>query len=373
MLVSQGFKKLYCTPAKPIIGLAVSCQRKVSYLPKAGPGGRSSFSGVVATVFGATGFLGRYVLNRLGRGGNQIIVPYRGDELDNRSLRLMGDLGQIMFFDYHLKDVESVAKVMKHSNCVINLIGREFETRNFSFDDAHCAGARVIAKAAREAGIKRLIHVSALNASEESPSKFLQSKARGEIAVREEFPEATILRPATLFGHEDHFLNYYAYLGRIPLGIPLIDGGMKTTKIPVFVADVAQAIVNAITEDESIGQTFELTGPEEYYLLDVLDYMYRVMRKELPYYTLPRRIYNIIAWGAEQSIFNPRLTRDMLLREFLSDQVTGLPGLVDLGVEASTLDTIAISVLRRHRDSFFFDDTIDSDSPCRPTSSYIAQ
>jgi len=145
-------------------------------LPKAGPGGRSSFSGVVATVFGATGFLGRYVLNRLGRSGNQIIVPYRGDEMDYRSLRLMGDLGQIMFFDYYLKDVESVAKMIKHSNCVINLIGRQYETRNFSFNDAHCEGARVIAQAAREAGVKRLIHVSALNASEESPSKFLQSK-----------------------------------------------------------------------------------------------------------------------------------------------------------------------------------------------------
>lgn len=98
MLISQGFKQLYCSSARQVIGLAVSCQRNVSYLPKAGPGGRSSFSGVVATVFGATGFLGRYVLNRLGRSGNQIIVPYRGDEMDYRSLRLMGDLGQIMFF-----------------------------------------------------------------------------------------------------------------------------------------------------------------------------------------------------------------------------------------------------------------------------------
>lgn len=309
----------------------------------------------------------------LGRGGNQIIVPYRGDEHDYRHLRLMGDLGQMMFFDYNLKDPESVAKLVKHSNCVINLIGRQYETRNFSFDDVHATGARVIAKAAREAGVKRLIHVSALNASEKSPSKFLQSKARGEVAVREEFPDATIMRPATCFGHEDHFLNYYAYLRKLPLGIPLIDGGMKTTKVPVYIADVAQAVVNAIREDDSIGQTFELVGPEEYYLFDVLDYTYRLMRRELPHYTMPRSIYNLIAWALEQSIWSPRLTRDMLFREFLSDQITaGLPGLEDLGVEPSSLDTIAISVLRRHRHSFFWDESIDSDAPCRPTSSYVS-
>lgn len=373
MLVTQSFGKLNCSPAR-FAGLTLSFQRNVSYLPKAGPGGRSSFSGVVATVFGATGFLGRYVINRLGRRGNQIIVPYRGDEHDYRNLRMMGDLGQIMFFDYHLKDVDSVAKVLKHSNCVINLIGRQFETRNFTFEDAHCEGARVIAKAAREAGVKRLIHVSALNASEDSPSNFLQSKARGEAAVREEFPDATIVRPAKFFGHEDQFLNYYVYLGNIPFGIPLIDGGMNTTKRPVYVADVAQAIVNAVNNDESIGQTFELTGPEEYYLLDILDYIYRLIRKELPYYNIPRNMYNLIAWVMEQSIFNPRLTRDMLFREFLSDQVTpGLPGLKDLGVEPHSVEDIAISVLRRHRDSYFFEDSIDSEEPCRPSSSYATQ
>lgn len=371
MLVSRGVDKL--CGFRPAIRLAVSCERNVSYLPKAGAGGRSSFSGVVATVFGSTGFLGRYVLNRLGRGGNQIIVPYRGDEHDYRHLRLMGDLGQMMFFDYNLKDPESVAKVLKNSNCVINLIGRQYETRNFSFDDVHATGAQVIAKAAKEAGVKRLIHVSALNASEDSPSKFLQSKARGEMAVREEFPEATIVRPATCFGHEDHFLNYYAYLRKLPLGVPLIDGGMKTTKIPVYIADVAQAIVNAIHEDESIGQTFELVGPEQYYLFDILDYIYRLMRRDLPHYTMPRGVYNLVAWVLEQSIWSPRLTRDMLFREFLSDKVTAeLPGLQELGVEPSSLDTIAISVLRRHRQSFFWDESIDSDAPCRPTSSYVS-
>lgn len=97
------------------------------------------------------------------------------------------------------------------------------------------------------------------------------------------------------------------------------------------------------------------------------------MRRDLPHYTMPRGVYNLVAWVLEQSIWSPRLTRDMLFREFLSDKVTAeLPGLQELGVEPSSLDTIAISVLRRHRQSFFWDESIDSDAPCRPTSSYVS-
>lgn len=260
MLVLGRVRLVARSPARPVVGLAVVGQRKLSYLPKQGTGGRSSFSGVSATVFGSTGFLGRYVVNRLSRVGTQLTVPYRGDPHDVRHLRLMGDLGQISLFDYSLHDAESVEKMVKYSNVVINLIGKDFETRNFDFNDVHVDGARMIAKAAKDAGVERLIHVSALNADVNSPSKFLQSKALGELAVKEEFPSATILRPGTVFGHEDKFLNYYAYLRNLPLGIPLIDGGMKTTKMPVYVADIAQAVVNSVNDMTSAGKTYELVG-----------------------------------------------------------------------------------------------------------------
>ncbi|XP_028414034.1 NADH dehydrogenase [ubiquinone] 1 alpha subcomplex subunit 9, mitochondrial-like [Dendronephthya gigantea] len=351
---------------------SISNQKKnySSYEPKVGKGGRSSFSGVVATVFGATGFLGRYVVNRLGRVGSQVVIPYRGNEYDYNQLKVMGDLGQLLFFEYHLQDTNSVADMMKHSNVVINLIGKNFPTRNFSFDECHVEGARTIARAAKQAGVQRLIHVSALNASEDSLSHFLQSKARGEKALREEFPDAIILRPSDIYGHEDKFFNYYSYFRNIPLGIPLIDGGMNTRKRPVFVVDVAKAAVNAIY-DGKLGSTYELFGPKEYFLYDLLDYIYRMNRRKFRHYTLPRPLYNIVAWAAEQSIFDPRLTRDMLFRQFNTDVPTdGLPMLEDIGVEPTAVDTAAITVLRRHRDLWTFEEALDEEEICKPTSAY---
>lgn len=129
-------------------------------------------------------------------------------------LRVCGDLGQVLFFPFNLKDEESIEKAVRYSNVVVNLIGRDFETKNYKFDDVHVKGARAIARAAKKAGVERFIHFSALNASEnptplllKGGSKFLQSKYFGEQAVLEEFPEATIFRPADIYGQEDRFLR----------------------------------------------------------------------------------------------------------------------------------------------------------------------
>lgn len=129
-------------------------------------------------------------------------------------LRLCGDLGQVLFQQFQLKDTESLEKAVRYSNVVINLVGRDYETKNFKFDDVHVEGARAIARAAKKAGVERFIHLSALNASEypeplilKNGSQFLASKYRGEQAVLEEFPDATIFRPADIYGQEDRFLR----------------------------------------------------------------------------------------------------------------------------------------------------------------------
>lgn len=145
----------------------------------------------------------------------QIIIPYRGEASETLRLRLCGDLGQVLFLPYYLKDEENLDKAVKYSNVVINLVGCDWETKNFKFDDVHVKGARAIARAAKKAGVERLIHFSALNANPhpepiflKNGSGFLSSKYHGEAAVLEEFPEATIFRPADIYGQEDRFLRY---------------------------------------------------------------------------------------------------------------------------------------------------------------------
>lgn len=212
--------------------------------------------------------MGRYVCNKLGKIGTQMILPYRADHYDAIRLKVTGDLGQVLFQFYHLEDEEAIRKAVRHSNVVINLVGRDWETNNFNFTDVHVNGARRIAKVCREMGVERLIHVSSLNASPnpeplilKEGSKFLKSKYYGELAVREEFPEATIFRPSDIYGQEDRFLRYYAHVWRRQLrGMPLWHKGEKTIKQPVFCSDLAQGIVNAAKDPDSAGKVYQAIG-----------------------------------------------------------------------------------------------------------------
>lgn len=235
---------------------------------KRGTGGRSSFNGMVATVFGNTGFVGRYVCNKLGKLGTQMILPYRCDQYETGRLKCTGDLGQVLFQQFDLRDEDLIRKSVKHSNVVINLIGRDWETPNFTFDEVHVEGARRLARISREMGVERFIHLSALNLSPQpdpillsTGSQYLRSKYFGELAVREEFPEATIIRPSDIYGQEDRFLRLYASNWRHQMrGVPLWKNGEQTEKQPVFISDVAQAIVNAAKDPDTAGKVYQAIG-----------------------------------------------------------------------------------------------------------------
>ncbi|KAL8618992.1 hypothetical protein ACOMHN_018374 [Nucella lapillus] len=350
-----------------IFGAVVVSKRNASYdLPamKRGRGGRSSFSGIVATVFGASGFVGRYVCNRLGKIGSQIIVPYRGDPYEVERLRMCGDLGQVLFFPFYLNDEEAVKKVMKYSNVVINLIGREWETRNYDFNAVHVDGARRIARLARESGVEKLIHFSSLNASptpqpiyNKAGSKFLRTKYEGELAVREEFPEAIIFRPADIYGSEDRFLRYYANFWRRAHGtIPLWKKGEATIKQPVFVQDVAQGVIEAIKNPDNAGETYELVGPERYYLADLVDYFYRVMR-----YRTAKRSYLSPAFRMKAFVMGfapaePLYSLHKLEKEFVTDVTTGCPTLEDLGVTLTQMENQVPWELKPFRQGAYYEE-----------------
>lgn len=195
-----------------------------------------------------------------------MICPYRGDFYDARNLKVSGDLGQVLFLNYDVRDMTSVRKAVKYSNVVINLIGRDWETKNFKMKDVHVTAAKNIAIAAKEAGVQKFIHLSALNCDPNPPkhlikSKFYQTKFEGECAVKDIYPDAVIIRPADIYGQEDRFIKMYLHIWRRTLtAIPLYKNGEKTIKQPVYVGDVAQAILNAIKMPEAGGRMFQAVG-----------------------------------------------------------------------------------------------------------------
>jgi len=360
----------------PILGEVFVVQKKnassYGHMTKYGQGGRNSFNGNVVTVFGATGFMGRYVISRLAKVGTQIVVPYRGSEDDVRPIRVMGDLGQIVFLNFSINDYDSILKTMTHSNCVVNLIGRNFSNRNFTMQDIMVGGAGSIAKAAAECGVENLVHISHLLANEDSPSEFMRAKAEGEKVVTSAFPGATIMRPAQAYGDEDLYLNKIAYLRKIGGFVPLVEGGKHTLKRPVFICDVAQAVVNATLDQTHKGKTFELYGPEEYYLRDMVDFVLKIIRKDSwTVVDVPLKLFKLVGKVADlMTPFEPRITEDMVQTEHLSEPVSDDAfTFADLGIEPVHLNDTALSVLRRHRHYYYWDE-IAEDDVCTPSSVY---
>ena len=243
-------------------------------------GGRSSVSGATVTVFGGTGFLGRYVINRLGKMGCRVIVPFRGDEIMVRHLKPMGDLGVVNFFDMSIREPEQIEEAVTGSNIVINLLGKHFETSRWSFQDVHASFPAVLGTICAEQGVDRLVHMSALGASASSPSAWARSKAVGEENVRAAFPATTILRPAPIYGDEDRLLNRIAKLSRAFPLLPLVDGDAKQQ--PVFCDDLAKAVVEAASNRDAAGKTYSLCGPKVYTNLQMAEYVFKVSRIDAP-------------------------------------------------------------------------------------------
>ena len=199
----------------------------------------SSASGLV-TIFGGSGFVGRHTVRALAQDGWRVRSATRRPDLAGY-LQPMGVVGQIHAVQANLRYPTSVAEAVKGADVVINAVGVLASTGKQTFDTIHDEGARTVAKAAKAAGARTFIHISAIGADAQSNSKYARSKAEGERAVLEEFPGAVILRPSIVFGPEDEFFNRFAAMARMSPFLPLIGGG-KTKFQPVYVGDVAAAV-----------------------------------------------------------------------------------------------------------------------------------
>lgn len=299
----------------------------------------------IVTIVGGTGFVGRYVVQLLARTGYTLRIITRNPDTALH-LKTAGDIGQIVLMHGNLAKPETLTGKLAHSFAVINLVGILFESGEQRFTQLHAKGAEKLAQMAKAEHVTRFIHSSALGIEQAAGSHYARSKLLGEKAVLAAFPEASILRPSIIFGPEDHFFNRFAAMASFLPLLPLIGGG-QTRFQPVYVGNVASAILACLERHETQGQTYELGGPRIYTLRKLLEYILRI--------TMRRRMLLPMPFGLAAGIGRigeclprPPLTRDqVLLLKHDSIVSAGAKNLVDLGITPSAVETIVPEYLAR--------------------------
>ena len=237
-------------------------------------------SSTLITLYGGSGFIGRHVVRAIAKTGARMRIAVRRPELCGH-LQPLGGVGQINVVQANVRFPDSLIGPAEGADAVINLVGILFPTGKQTFNAVQDEGARHVAEVARTASARALVHVSAIGADKDATSVYARSKAAGETAVAEVFPAAVILRPSVVFGPEDDFFNRFGALARIAPVLPLIGGG-PTRLQPVFVGDVAKAVVASLTGKAAAQAPYELGGPE---ILTLKQVMQRVLD-----YTMRRRL-----------------------------------------------------------------------------------
>jgi NADH dehydrogenase len=253
--------------------------------------------GGLAVVFGGSGFVGRYAVRALARQGWRVRAAVRRPDLAGH-LQPMGAVGQIHAVQANLRYPESVRAAVRGADVVVNAVGVLTSGGKQTFDAVHVAGAKAIAEAARAAGSKRLIHVSAIGADAKSAARYARSKAAGEAAVLAAFPDAVILRPSIVFGPEDEFFNRFGAMARMSPLMPLIGGG-RTRFQPVFVGDLGEAIANVAAGKGTLGAVYEIGGPEVVSFRELLDMTQEWSGRSRGYLRLPfwlAKLQALLTW-----------------------------------------------------------------------------
>ena len=262
----------------------------------------------LVTVFGGSGFLGRHVVRALAQRQYRIRVAVRRPELCGH-LRPMGRVGQIHAVQANLRYPDSVAAAVRDADIVVNLVGILFERGRQRFDAVQAEGAEVVAQAAKTVGA-RLVHVSAIGADADSPSRYAQSKAEGERLVAAALPESTIMRPSIVFGPEDDFFNRFAALARLAPALPLPRGG-HTRFQPVFAGDVGEAIAKAVDGDAKPGAIYELGGPDVRTFKELMEFILQTIGRRRLLLPVPFGMLKLQAAFA-QFLPKPPITPDQV-------------------------------------------------------------
>lgn len=322
----------------------------------------------LAVVFGGSGFIGRYVVRHLAAAGWRVRVAVR-DTQKAQFLKPAGDLGQVSFVPASVTDPVSVSAAVVGADAVVNLVGILLEAGKRTFTAVHVDGAANVAAATAQAGATTLIHLSALGADEHSTSSYARSKAAGEKAVRGAFTQAIIFRPSVVFGSEDGFFNLYGLIAQTFPFIPFFtntnpqapEGGGASFQ-PVYVGDVASAILQAASDGRHAGQTYELGGPRVCTMRDIVQMVNQATMRHrkiigLPYlFAWPLIIAGAVARWALHFVLRISLqapllpTADQVKLLKAGSVLSGkLPGLEAFGIAPTAPDAVVPTYLKRFR------------------------
>lgn len=324
-------------------------------------------TGRLATVFGGSGFIGRHVVAHLAAAGWRVRVAVRDAE-GAAFLRTAGDVGQVVPIFADITNDLSVKAALEGADLVVNAVGILYQRGKRSFHAIHVDGAARIAAAAKTAGVAKLVHISALGADKASPSLYAQSKAAGEDAVRAAFPEATILRPSVVFGPEDDFFNRFAQMTTFLPVLPVYvkDGfkprfnecrfdlfGSGGTKFqPVYVGDVAKAVVAAATKAEAQGKAYDLGGPKVYSFKELMELVLSASGRCRCLLPLPLTVAKVQA-AFLQFLPVPPLTPDQV--KLLAHDNVVEPGAMDLselGISPTSAEVVVPTYLSRFKNPY---------------------
>lgn len=318
----------------------------------------------LVTIYGGSGFVGRYIARRMAKAGWRVRVAVRRPN-EAIFVKPYGVVGQVEPVLCNIRDDASVRAVMSGADAVVNCVGILAEVGKNQFDTVQAEGAARVARIAADEQVARLVHISAIGADATAQSAYARTKAQGEAQVQEHMPQAVILRPSIVFGQEDQFFNRFASMSRLGPVLPVV--GADTRFQPVYVDDVAKAAELALTGNVASG-IYELGGPDVASFRDLMQQMLGVIHRRRLVVNVPFFAARIMAFGFDMMqkltlglVTNTMITRDQV-RNLANDNVVSADakGFSDLGITPVSMASVLPDYLWRFRPSGQYDAIKDS-------------
>lgn len=305
----------------------------------------------LVTVFGGSGFIGKYVVRSLVKQGWRVRVAMRRPHT-GLDLKVIGNVGQVQLVQANMRFPLSVERAVEGSDAVVNLVSILFESGKQTFEALHVNGAKTLSEACSKHNIENLVHVSALGADTQSDSDYARTKGEAEDIMRATIPTTDILRPSIVFGPEDNFFNQFAAMTSFSPALPLFGGG-QTLFQPIYAGDVAEAVA-ACLKTGTKGETYALGGPETYSFKEILEFILTTVDRKRILVPLPWFAANMMGFFGEISgalpFIDPIITRDQVkLLKVDNVMPDGVKTAKDLGIQLETIESLVPSYLARYR------------------------